>query len=157
MLFSELALAFEERVVGDGEAMGFFVDAGDEAGDVGILGELSGAEAFGGRDDEFDGGRFAVVAGFVAANYGDSGAVVGVFEERQNSADLSLSAVEDDEVGKIPVGVFEPGAMTYWRLAVSLFCCFLSLNLRYSERSAAPLVKTTMLATTSWPDWWEMS
>ena len=70
-LSAELTLALEESVVSDGETVRFFVDAGDEAGDVRVLRQFSGLKAGLGRNDDFDEGGFAVVAGFVATNDGD--------------------------------------------------------------------------------------
>ena len=102
-LFVELAFALEECVVGDGETVGFFVDASDEAGDMRILRKLDGLEILAGWDDDFDGGRLAVVAGFVATDDGDSGAVFDVFEEREDAGNLVFATVKNDEVGVGPV------------------------------------------------------
>ena len=70
-LFVELAFALEECVISDGETVGLFVDAGDEARDVRVVRELDRLEAIFSRDDDFDGGGFAVVAGLVTADDGN--------------------------------------------------------------------------------------
>ena len=87
-------------MVSNGEAMRFFVNAGDEFGDVGFA---AGFDWILILHDDFEGGVVGMVARFVAADDWD-------FEwlyEWQDCVELADAAIEDDEVWEFPFGVFE--------------------------------------------------